>query len=59
MKIEAYLKNQQKPVYDLFAHALKKDKWSHAYLLNGFNGQPLQEIALYLAQSLLCENPQP
>ena len=32
MKIEAYLKNQQKPVYDLFAHALKKDKWSHAYL---------------------------
>ncbi len=59
MKIEAYLKNQQKPVFDLFANALKKDKWSHAYLLNGYNGQPLQDIALYLAQSLLCEKPQP
>ena len=59
MNIEGYLKNQQKPVYDLFAHALKKDKWSHAYLLNGFQGQPLQDIALFLGQSLLCEKPQP
>ncbi|MFZ9197527.1 MAG: hypothetical protein ACO22H_04145 [Bacilli bacterium] len=59
MNIASYLLTQQKPIFDLFAHALKKDKWSHAYLLNGFQGQPLQDIALYLAQSLLCENPQP
>ncbi len=59
MNIEAYLKTQQKPIFDLFAHALKKDKWSHAYLISGFQGQPLQPIALFLAQSILCENPQP
>jgi DNA polymerase-3 subunit delta' len=59
MNIEAYLKTQQKPIFDLFANALKKDKWSHAYLISGFQGQPLQPIALFLAQSILCENPQP
>ena len=59
MNIDAYLKTQQKPIFDLFAHALKKDKWSHAYLLHGYLGQPLQAIALFLAQSLLCERPQP
>ncbi|MEY3431657.1 MAG: hypothetical protein RIS53_555 [Bacillota bacterium] len=59
MNIDAYLKSQQKPIFDLFAHALKRDKWSHAYLLNGFQGQPIQDIALFLAQSLLCEHPQP
>lgn len=59
MNIDAYLKTQQKPIFDLFAHALKNDKWSHAYLISGFQGQPLQPIALFLAQSILCENPQP
>jgi DNA polymerase-3 subunit delta' len=59
MNVEAYLLEQQKPIHDLFAKARKTGRWSHAYLLHGYNGQPLKDIANFLAQTLLCEKPTP
>ncbi|MGA0097675.1 MAG: hypothetical protein ACO3H6_03780 [Bacilli bacterium] len=59
MSIEAYLKSQQPALYHLFANALATNKWSHAYLLHGYPGQPIKAISLFLAQSLLCESPTP
>ena len=59
MNVSDYLKHQQKPLYDLFARARANGRWSHAYLLHGYQGQPLLPIAQFLAQSLLCEQPSP
>lgn len=55
MNIADYLSVHQSPVYNLFLRAKKDQRWSHAYLLDGDAGQPLLEIAQFLAQSLLCE----
>jgi DNA polymerase-3 subunit delta' len=54
-----YLKSQQPALYDLFSRARHDQRWSHAYLIHGFPGQPLKEIGQWLAQSLLCETPNP
>lgn len=54
-----YLKHYQPPIYDLFSRARNQARWSHAYLLDGFTGQSLLPVAMFLAQSLLCENPSP
>ena len=59
MNVSDYLTQQQKPLYDLFARARAHGRWSHAYLLHGYHGQPLLPIAQFLAQSLLCEQPSP
>jgi DNA polymerase-3 subunit delta' len=59
MNVSDYLLHQQKPVYNLFARAREHHRWSHAYLLHGYQGQPLLPIAQFLAQSLLCEQPSP
>jgi DNA polymerase-3 subunit delta' len=59
MNVSDYLLQQQKPLYDLFGRARKHGRWSHAYLLHGYQGQPLLPIAQFLAQSLLCEQPSP
>ena len=59
MNVSDYLTQQQKPLYDLFARARAHGRWSHAYLLHGYQGQPLLPIAQFLAQSLLCEQPSP
>jgi DNA polymerase-3 subunit delta' len=57
--MEHYLKTFQPHVHKLFASALSRKTWSHAYLLSGDAAIPLQAIALFLAQSLLCEHPSP
>jgi len=54
-----YLLNKQPMIAATFINALKRDRLSHAYLLKGEAGAPLKEIAIYLAQSLVCDNPQP
>jgi len=59
MNVSDYLLHQQKPVHNLFARAREHHRWSHAYLLHGYQGQPLLPIAQFLAQSLLCEQPSP
>ena len=59
MQIEEYLQEYQPVIYKTFVNALKTNKLSHAYLLSGSVGMPLKEAALYLAKSLICDNPSP
>lgn len=59
MQIEQYLEKYQPIIYKTFVHALKEEKLSHAYLLSGSIGMPLLESAMYLAKSIICDNPSP
>ena len=59
MQIDKYLQEYQPVIYKTFVNALETKKLSHAYLLSGSSGMPLKEVAVYLAKSLLCDNPQP
>ena len=59
MQIEKYLSQYQPVIYKTFINALKSNHLSHAYLLSGASGMPLKESAIYLAKSLLCDNPNP
>ncbi len=59
MQIEKYLEEYQPVIYKTFCNALESKKLSHAYLLSGSIGMPLKETALYLAKSLICDNPHP
>ena len=59
MKMGKYLKDKQKVVYQTFLNALNTGHLSHAYLLVGEQGTPLLESAIYLAKSLLCDEPMP
>ena len=59
MQIETYLKDYQPIVYKTFVNALETKKISHAFLLSGSIGMPLKEAAIYLAKSLICDNPNP
>ena len=59
MQIDKYLQEYQPVIYKTFVNALETNKLSHAYLLSGSSGMPLKEVAVYLAKSLLCDNPQP
>ncbi len=59
MDVKAYLENYQKIPFRVFSNALAKNQFSHAYLLSGTSGIPLKEIAIYVAKSLVCDNPSP
>ena len=59
MQIAEYLEKYQPVIYKTFINAKSEDKLSHAYLLSGSIGMPLKETALYLAKSLLCDDPHP
>lgn len=59
MNTNRYLKEHQKMIYQIFCNALKSDQLSHAYLLLGEQGTPLLPIAKFLAQSLICDSPNP
>ena len=59
MQIEHYLKKHQPVIYKTFVNALENKKLSHAYLLSGSVGMPLKETALFLAKSILCDEPHP
>ena len=59
MKIGKYLKERQLTVYQTFFNALNTSHLSHAYLLVGEQGTPLLESAIFLAKSLVCDNPNP
>ena len=59
MQIDKYLKEYQPVIYKTFVNALQTNKLSHAYLLSGSTGMPLKEAAIYLAKSLVCDNPSP
>jgi len=59
MFIKDYIKEKQPSIYQTFSNALKNNQLSHAYLIVGETGTPLKETAIYLAKSLLCDNPNP
>lgn len=59
MQIKEYLEKYQPIVYKTFTNALLSGRLSHAYLLSGHTGMPLKESAIFLAKSLLCDNPSP
>ena len=59
MQIDTYLQEYQPIIYKTFVNAIKTNKLSHAYLLSGSIGMPLKDVALFLAKSLICDNPSP
>lgn len=56
MNIKEYLKNSQPIVYQILKNSFTEKKTSHAYIINGNKGTPLTEIAILMAQSLVCQN---
>jgi DNA polymerase-3 subunit delta' len=59
MKNEALIKQTQSIVYQTLVNAFSSNKINHAFLLSGLKGSPIKESAIYVAQSLVCENPTP
>ncbi len=59
MQIKEYLKNRQPVIYQTFYNSLTNKTLSHAYLLCGGTGTPLYETAIYLAKSIICDEPDP
>lgn len=59
MKLSAYLENRQPILWRVFSNAKAMNRINHAYLLSGEAGIPLKEAALFLAKSILCDNPSP
>ena len=59
MQIAEYLEKYQPIIYKTFVNAKREEKLTHAYLLSGSIGMPLKETAMYLAKSLLCDEPNP
>lgn len=59
MKNQDLIKQTQPIVYQTLVNAFKDNKVNHAFLLSGLKGSPIKESALYIAQSLVCENPNP
>ena len=59
MQIDKYLEIHQPVIHQTFVNALRNNKLSHAYLLSGSVGMPLKETAIFLAKSILCDEPNP
>lgn len=59
MNVDSYLKTYQNIAYKSLKSSFKNDRISHAYLLSGERGIPLKDIAVFIAQSLLCDNSNP
>jgi len=59
MKIKGYIETNQPILFRTFKNALQNGHLSHAYLIVGESGTPLKETAMYLAKSILCDNPAP
>ncbi len=59
MNVGEYLKNKQPLVYKSFSYSLNNNRLAHSYILTGEPGIPLKETALFLAQSILCDEPNP
>ena len=51
-----YLKEKQHIVFQVLKNSFSKDKTSHAYIINGSKGSPILETAIFMAQSLVCQN---
>lgn len=54
--IKDLLEEQQPVVYKALENACREDRISSAYLFTGPKGSPKYDAAVFLAQSILCEN---
>ncbi len=59
MNVQMLLREAQPIAHQTLEQAFRHRQVSHAYLLSGPPGAPLQETAVFLAQSVLCEHPEP
>lgn len=59
MKTRELLRTTQPTATQTLLNSFRDGKTSHAYLISGPKGTPLKETALFLAQSFLCDNPDP
>ena len=59
MNYDEYLEKYQPFIYNTFINSLKFNKVSQAYLIKGSDGTPTLDIALFLAKTLICEEPSP
>lgn len=59
MNIKDNLIKYQPSVYQTLLNAKKNNRFSHAYLLSASYGMPLIDFAIYIAQSILCDNGDP
>lgn len=59
MAIKQRLQASQSVAYQTIKNGFLRQKMSHAYLLCGNQGSPLKSMAIFLAQSFLCEQPDP
>lgn len=57
--VKSILETSQKVAYKTIYNAFLNNKRSHAYLISATKGAPTKEMAIFLAQSFLCENPAP
>lgn len=51
------LQKVQPVVYQILKNSFERDKVNHAYLLTGSDHTQLMQIAILMAQSLVCEHP--
>ena len=56
MGVKEKLETTQKVASKVLRNAFEKNKVSQAFLLNGEKGAPVEEIAMYIAQSIVCDN---
>ncbi|MGN1295446.1 MAG: hypothetical protein ACI4U5_03475 [Bacilli bacterium] len=59
MNYDEYLNKYQPYIYNTFINSLKFNRVSQAYLIKGNDGTPTLDIALFLAKTLICEDPSP
>ena len=59
MQVAKYLETKQPIIYRTFVRSLQNHHLSHAYLISGNPGTPLLQVAIFLAKSILCDNPDP
>ena len=56
MKTKDYLQEKQHIVYQVLKNSFKNKKTSHAYIISGSKGSPILDTAIFMAQSLVCQN---
>ena len=59
MSFAPYIYSRQKVLTKMWSSAIRENRLGHAYLLVGEEGAPLKETAVFLAKSILCDNPSP
>ena len=55
MGVKEKLETTQKVANKVLKNAFENNKVSQAFLLNGEKGAPVEEIALFIAQSIVCD----